>query len=153
MKRIVINESHIRQLVKETLENLIIGEDNIENDELLSDEEIKEALQNAEVKEVKYCSSIGNFYHIPYKRIVSVIVDLKNEEYREPAYFYFYISINDESWRDEVYYSFDVDKVELEMTNYETSKYCSDEIDVNLIPEGLWDEIKEEIDSNLWDFI
>ena len=32
MKRIVINESHIRQLVKETLENLILGEDDIDND-------------------------------------------------------------------------------------------------------------------------
>lgn len=29
MKRIVINESHIRQLVKETLENLILGEDDL----------------------------------------------------------------------------------------------------------------------------
>ena len=32
MKKIYLNESHIRQLVKETLENLILGEDDIENE-------------------------------------------------------------------------------------------------------------------------
>ena len=30
MSKIYLNESHIRQLVKETLENLILGEDDIE---------------------------------------------------------------------------------------------------------------------------
>ena len=33
MKRIFINESHIRQLVKETLENLILGEDGMNDTE------------------------------------------------------------------------------------------------------------------------
>ena len=31
MKKIILNENHIRQLVKETLENLILGEDNMSN--------------------------------------------------------------------------------------------------------------------------
>lgn len=33
MKRIILNESHIRQLVKETLENLILGEDDMEDED------------------------------------------------------------------------------------------------------------------------
>lgn len=31
MNKIIINEAHIRQIVRETLENLILGEDDIEN--------------------------------------------------------------------------------------------------------------------------
>ena len=31
MNKIVLNETHIRQLVRETLENLILGEDDINN--------------------------------------------------------------------------------------------------------------------------
>ena len=34
MKRITLNETHIRQIVRETLENLILGEDDMENEDV-----------------------------------------------------------------------------------------------------------------------
>ena len=62
MKGIILNESHIRQLVKETLENLILGEDDMEiNDEYIepSPEEVKNMILNTNLI-VDGCSVEGN---------------------------------------------------------------------------------------------
>lgn len=49
MKKIYLNESHIRQLVKETLENLILGEDDIENENSeMSEEDILNIINGIE---------------------------------------------------------------------------------------------------------
>ena len=58
MKKIYLNESHIRQLVKETLENLILGEDDIENESPEIPEEqvlnIINGIENWEVYEMDF---------------------------------------------------------------------------------------------------
>lgn len=58
MKKIYLNESHIRQLVKETLENLILGEDDIENENSEMPEEdilnIINGIENWSVDEIDF---------------------------------------------------------------------------------------------------
>jgi hypothetical protein len=58
MSKIYLNESHIRQLVRETLENLILGEDDIENESPELPEEyilnIINSIENWEVYEMDF---------------------------------------------------------------------------------------------------
>lgn len=70
MKRIVLNEMHIRQLVKETLENLILGEDdlNITSAKYYMETATSEILDYFNVKDktgeigLTYQGEYGEFY-------------------------------------------------------------------------------------------
>ena len=63
MNRIILNETHIRKLVKETLENLILGEDdNIENN--LTTEEIVEIIKISQFDKIDNLEVSGHYGNI-----------------------------------------------------------------------------------------
>ena len=91
MKKIIINESHIRQLVKETLENLILGEDDMETDNeyaLPSSEEIKKMVFNGEFI-VEECVVKGHYGKLTLwnrKNDLMIYIDFSVSGYITPYY-------------------------------------------------------------------
>ena len=70
MKKIFLNETHIRQLVKETLENLLIDNEVNHN---LSSQEVVEIINNSELK------SIDDIY--VKKRKGTIVLSYNNQNY------------------------------------------------------------------------
>ena len=90
MKKIILNENHIRQLVKETLENLILGEDNMSN--ILSSEDFLRLIRNSKLIYEPNIEMKKNMGHIvlAYKNKMSgedfVHIEFKVDGYVEPYY-------------------------------------------------------------------
>ena len=71
MKKIILNESYIRQIIKETLENLILGEEDIDNN--LSTQEIIDIIKNSNLEYIEEIDVKQN------KGFITLY--LKNEQY------------------------------------------------------------------------
>ena len=79
MKKIYLNESHIRQLVKETLENLILGEDDMENTYMTDKMELPEINDLAGV--VNFLDSLTNNGDSKIKSSLTYTNDIFEQEY------------------------------------------------------------------------
>ncbi len=156
MKKIIINESHIRQLVKETLENLILGEEG-NNDDTFSIEEVNAILKNATIADVKSWNTPKHDVFGVYLTLntgiqncetamlkLYVTLDIKEGKLTYPGNYY-----NEPEYEDDELYSFTIhNKMELELYNDEIEKYYSDSILDTEIPNELYSKIYDYIEEN-----
>lgn len=158
MNKIILNETHIRQLVKETLENLILGEDNI--DDVFSNNDIANILANSDIISIKKYD--WSYDEDKGSGRMKVILNSNNNAYSE-----MYLQLDVNLYITEPYNTFpgnyysppEYDEGELVDFNFETieivfkinetGEYYTNIIeDYGIIPENIFTECCEYVEKN-----
>jgi hypothetical protein len=160
MNKIILNETHIRQIVRETLENLILGEDDIDDD--FSDNDITNILANSEIISVRKYDWDYDGYGDKASERMEVILNPNNNAYSEMRLdFYVELHITEPymtfagdyysppEYAESELVGFEFKTIDIDFKINKTGKHYYDTIeDYNIIPENIFAECCEYVEND-----